>query len=175
MISKKGMSPSKKKSTYHIHNWREYYKALVQRGSITFWFSEEAINKCYSTSFTGEKRRPQKYSDDAILCALLVRTVYHLPLRALHGFLMSIATLMGLLIKRGFGGDDEARAISKKIIGYHIRSLGKMMMYRIKQLTGSTLRSRLMKTQCTEAYIKCLVINKMTRMGILVSSWEAAA
>jgi hypothetical protein len=51
MISKKDKSLSKKKGTYHIHNWREYNKALVQRGSITFWFSEESINKWYSTSF----------------------------------------------------------------------------------------------------------------------------
>jgi hypothetical protein len=72
MIPKKDTIPSKKKDSYHIHNRQEYNKALVQRGSITFWFSEDAINKWYSTSSTGKKGRPQKYSDDAILCALLI-------------------------------------------------------------------------------------------------------
>lgn len=83
---------------YRIKNWSDYNKSLIQRGSITFWFSEEAISKWHSTSHTGEKGRPQTYSDDAILSALLIRTVYHLPLRALQGFLHSLVILLGIPI-----------------------------------------------------------------------------
>ncbi|KIC72122.1 IS903 transposase [Neochlamydia sp. TUME1] len=32
-----------KKLTYRIRNWSEYNKALVQRGSITLWFSDGTI------------------------------------------------------------------------------------------------------------------------------------
>ena len=33
----------KKKTTYRIRNWREYNRALKQRGSLTLWISSEAI------------------------------------------------------------------------------------------------------------------------------------
>ena len=33
------------KNSYHIGNWREYNKSLINRGSITFWFSDDAIKK----------------------------------------------------------------------------------------------------------------------------------
>lgn len=85
--------------TYRIKNWPQYNRSLIQRGSMNFWFSEEAIKKWRSTSHTGERGRPQEYSDDAILCALLIRTVYSLPLRALEGLLKSIATSLELDIK----------------------------------------------------------------------------
>ncbi|MBS4164970.1 hypothetical protein NEOC65_000016 [Neochlamydia sp. AcF65] len=32
-----------KKLNYHIGNWFDNNKALVQRGSISLWFSDEAI------------------------------------------------------------------------------------------------------------------------------------
>jgi|688.fasta_scaffold358728_2 hypothetical protein len=317
------MTPKAKKK-YTIHNWKEYNKALIQRGSITFWFSQDAIDKWHSLETSGKRGRPQIYSNDAILSALLVRAVYKLPLRALVGFLMSIATLMGLALKIpcysqisrrakslqkalkklsnqrpchivfdstglkvygegewkvrkhgwskrrtwrklhigmdpdskeiivseltrngsgsrdseigkklmdqvprsikkvlgdgayddisfrrsaknngadlivppprnaalhdsddpavierndaikqiiGLGDDEEARALWKILTGYHERSLGETTMYRIKQLTGSSLQSRREETQSTEAYVKCLVINKMTMMGMPKSSW----
>jgi len=314
-----------KKLTYRIRNWKEYNKALIQRGSLTLWFSEDSVQKWHSCPCTGTKGHPQIYSDDAILCALLVRSVYHLPLRALVGFLLSIVTLLtlsitipsytqicrrakalkknlaklsnrrptdlvfdstglkvygegewkvrqhgkskrrtwrklhiamdpktqeiilseltlnsvgdaeigadllkkapnsvkavygdgaydklsfreeienkgavpiipppknatvhreteGALKKRddavleilGFGGDEEGRKIWKKLKGYHTRSLVETTMYRFKQILDGTLRSREYERQCTEAYIKCLVLNKMTQLGMPKGSWKAA-
>lgn len=316
------------KTKYRIHNWSEYNKALIQRGSITLWFSEEAISKWYSASQTGKRGRPQIYSDEAILCALLIRTVYNRPLRALQGFLLSIVVLLGVTIKipsysqicrrardlgkslrklsgrrpsdivfdstglkvygegewkvkkhgaskrrtwrklhigmdpdsgeiivselttngvgggdgetgqrlikkmpkgikrvfgdgaydgldfrrtieeinaepiippprdavihgiadcalmkrgnavkeiTGLGGDDEARKLWKKLKGYHRRSLGETTMYRLKQLTGSNLKSREWRRQCVEAHIKCLAINIMTKLGMPIGQWREAA
>ena len=68
-----------------IRNWKKYNKSLVQRGSITVWFSESAIDKWHATP-TGKRGRPATYSDDAILTALLIRFVFHLPLKALEVF-----------------------------------------------------------------------------------------
>lgn len=314
---------------YRIKNWSQYNKSLVQRGSINFWFSEESIKKWKSTSHTCERGRPQEYSDDAILCALLIRTVYHLPLRALEGLLKSLALLLELDIKipsytqicrrakglqktlkklsrkrprdivfdstglkvygegewkvkqhgaskrriwrklhlgvdpdskeiilndlttnsigsgdgqtgkkmmkkvpkgvkrvfgdgaydsigfrkevdragaeaivpppkdavvhldttdaairkrndaileiGGLGGNDGARKLWKVLKNYHRRSLAETTMYRIKQLTGGNLRSREWERQCVEGYVKCLVINKMTEIGMPDSVWEESA
>ena len=84
-----------KKRTYRIRNWAEYNKSLIQRGDITVWFSEDARGK-WMAKATGARGRPQIYSDDAILCALMVKVVYHKPLRALVGFLRSLLLLLGV-------------------------------------------------------------------------------
>ena len=104
MIPKKDTIPSKKKGSYHTHNWQEYNKALVQRGSITFWFSEDAINKWYSTGAQPVIPPPRN--------AVVRKAIDWATIRR-NNAIKEI---------RGFGGNDEARAIWKKIMGYHIRS-----------------------------------------------------
>ena len=305
---------------YRITNWPKYNKSLIARGSINFWFSEDVIKKWRNTNHTCRKGCPQEYSDDAILCILLIRTVYHLPLRATEGLVLSLVSLLRLslnvpsytqicrrakqlgkrleklsvrrphdivfdstglkvygegewkvkqhgaskrriwrklhlgmdphskeiivaevtnnsigsgdcqvgtrLMKRapksarrilgdgaydgvefrqeiqkrgaesiippprdavvhldtkdeatrkrndavreihGLGGDDKARRIWKILKGYHTRSLVETTMYRIKQLTGSNMRSREWERQRVEGHIKCLAVNKMTSLGM---------
>jgi Transposase DDE domain len=82
-----------KKLTYRVKNWAEYNTALIQRGNISLWFSEDAIQKWIAPK-QSRKGRPRFYSDDAILCALLLRSVYNLPLRALQGFLGALVSLL---------------------------------------------------------------------------------
>jgi len=72
---------------HRIRNWPEYNRALVNRGSLTIWF-EDSPEKWLETQKTGLKGRPRMYSDQAILCALVIQAVFHLPLRALRGFLL---------------------------------------------------------------------------------------
>ena len=76
---------------------------------------------------------------------------------------------------RGLGNDDEARKLWKIFHEYHKRSLVETTMYRIKQLTGSSLRSREFSRQQTEAYVKCLAVNKMTKLGMPQGIWVKAA
>lgn len=83
------------KTKYRIRNWKDYNKSLVKRGSITVWFSQDAIDKWHAAP-TGKRGRPSTYSDDAILTALLIRFVFHLPLRALEGFLSSLVLTLGI-------------------------------------------------------------------------------
>ena len=85
------------KPRYRIRNWKDYNKSLIERGSITVWFSQDAIDKWHAVP-TGKRGRPSTYSDDAILAALLIRFVFHLPLRALEGFLCSLVSFMGLCL-----------------------------------------------------------------------------
>ena len=85
---------SKKKNKYRIRNWPEYNQSLVNRGSVTFWFSPEVLQGWYSKKKTHKRGRPEVYSDGAIRCALVVKAVFRIALRALQGFVRSlIATL----------------------------------------------------------------------------------
>lgn len=86
----------RKKATYRIRNWNKYNKALIKRGSLTFWFDEEAIAAWYEEERTGRRGCPRTYSDVAIQCTLTLRGVYHLPLRGTQGLLESLLDLMGL-------------------------------------------------------------------------------
>jgi hypothetical protein len=82
---------------YRIRNWSEYNRALINRGSLTIWF-EDAAPKWREKKRSGKKGRPRTYSDEAILCALILRAVYHLPLRGLRGFLLWIFQVMHLAL-----------------------------------------------------------------------------
>jgi hypothetical protein len=83
---------------YNIRNWSEYNKALVNRGSLTIWFSKESLEK-WNADPSPKRGRPRVYSDDAILCALMIKAVYKLPFRALRGFMLSMIGLLGLCLK----------------------------------------------------------------------------
>jgi hypothetical protein len=84
---------SRPKTLYRVKNWPEYDKALVKRGSITFWMSNDFEK---SWMHTGEKQRGSQfdYSDQAILVMLTVKEVFHLTNRGVEGFVRSIFRMM---------------------------------------------------------------------------------
>lgn len=86
------------KKAYRVRNWKDYNKSLVQRGSITFWFSKEVTDNWESNQKNGPHGN-QKYSDMLILCALTLRQLYRLPLRATEGLLKSLAELAKLSLR----------------------------------------------------------------------------
>jgi len=51
---------SRPKTLYRVKNWSEYEKALVQRGSITFWLSDD-FEKVWLHA--GEKQRGSQLED----------------------------------------------------------------------------------------------------------------
>ena len=81
---------------YKVKNWRAYNQALRQRGSITFWIDENAINQWWHTEMNGKRGRDNTYSDIAIQTFLMVQAVYGLSLRATQGFLDSVFSLLGV-------------------------------------------------------------------------------
>jgi len=85
------------KARYNIRNWAEYNRALEQRGSLTIWFSSESIEKWVAEK-NGKRGRPYLYSNDAILCALMLKAVYHVPFRQLRGLLNSLVILLGITL-----------------------------------------------------------------------------
>jgi IS5 family transposase len=85
----------KYKAKYRVSNWAEYDRALVQRGDITLWISEDAIVS-WKPAPTGRRGAQWKFSDHAIETALTLRLVFKLPLRQAEGFLRSVLSLMAL-------------------------------------------------------------------------------
>jgi hypothetical protein len=83
---------------YRVTNWPEYDAALVQRGSLTIWATEEAITG-WHTQATGKRGGQLVYSDLAIETGLALRLVLRLGLRQIKGTLGSIAHLLGIGIK----------------------------------------------------------------------------
>ncbi len=78
-----------------MSNWSEYDRALVQRGDITLWISDDAITS-WKPAPTRRRGAQRKFSDHAIETALTLRLVFSLPLRQAEGFLRSVLSLMAL-------------------------------------------------------------------------------
>lgn len=85
------------KKVYRVRNWKEYNKALVNRGSLTFWFSEEVMDS-WQQPATVDTHGNQKYSDMVILCGLTLRQLFRLTLRAAEGMLKSLVQLAKLSV-----------------------------------------------------------------------------
>ena len=83
----------KYKTKYRVNNWAEYDQALVQRGDLTLWISEDAITS-WKPAGNGRRGAQRKFSDHAIETALTLRLVFNLPLRQAEGFLRSVLALM---------------------------------------------------------------------------------
>ena len=83
--------PKPNSPTYRIRNWPEYNAALIQRGSFTLWLDEAMLEHWYNRQKSGRRGASNLYSDLAIQCALTLKAVYQLPLRATQGFLSSFS------------------------------------------------------------------------------------
>lgn len=85
----------RQKALYRVKNWSEYDQALVQRGSIVFWLSDD-IEQTWL--YHGEKQRgsQMEYSDKAIEIMLTIKEVFHLTNRSVEGFVRSLFQMMNL-------------------------------------------------------------------------------
>lgn len=83
----------------YVRNWNHYNQSLVHRGSISFWVDEKILDQWHSPIKNGKRGRPEEYPDAIILCALQLRAIYHLPLRAAQGFMQSLMGLFKLSLK----------------------------------------------------------------------------
>jgi hypothetical protein len=94
-MPKQKRTKSRPKSLYRVRNWSEYERALVERGSLTFWLSD-GFEKVWM--YTGEKQRGSQfeYSDKAIEIMLTLKEVFHLTNREVEGFVRSLFALMGM-------------------------------------------------------------------------------
>jgi len=82
------------KKKYRVRNWKEYNKALVDRGRVIFWITEEVLRLWEEKEQPTQKRKrgkPRVYSNIAIETALMLQQVLHMNLRQTEGF---VATLL---------------------------------------------------------------------------------
>ena len=125
------------KKVYRVRNWKEYNKGLVQRGSLTFWFSNEVIEGWRSKK-SKDTHGNQKYSSMVILCGLTLRQLYRLPLRATEGMLRSLIELMDLKLDV-----PDYSTLSRR---------------------GKNLKD--FDNQQTDLLIRCFIINQINKMGL---------
>jgi hypothetical protein len=92
------VAQKKRKPKYRLRNWSQYNKALVQRGSLTLWVSEDVLSTWHNTARTGKRGKPAAYADTAILCMATLAEVYRLPLRAAEGLTRSLVGLLGVAL-----------------------------------------------------------------------------
>ena len=83
------------KQRHRVTNPAAYDAALRQRGSLTVWFTEEAIAAWKAEPRTTRGGKP-RYSGLAIATALTLRAVFRLALRQTKGLIGSIIALLGL-------------------------------------------------------------------------------
>jgi Transposase DDE domain len=83
------------KQRCRVTNWAEYDASLRQRGSLTVWFSDEAIAAWQAEPRTTRGGQAH-YSALAIRTALTLRAVFRLALRQTEGLIGSILRLLGL-------------------------------------------------------------------------------
>src|SRR3569832_2534344 len=81
-----------------VTNWAAYDASLRQRGSLTIWFSDEAIAAWRAEPRTFRGGQPW-YSPLAILTALTLRAVFRLAFRQTEGLIGSIISLLGLTLR----------------------------------------------------------------------------
>lgn len=78
---------------YRTTNWSYYNRTLINRGNLTIWFDPKT--QWYAKS-KGKQGRNQTYSDTAIQCCLMIKSLFHLSLRMVTGFVQSLIKLCGL-------------------------------------------------------------------------------
>src|SRR5215217_4007251 len=83
------------KQQHRVTNWAAYDAGLRARGSLTVWFSEEAVAAWRAEARTTRGGQP-RYSALAITTALTLRAVFRLALRQTEGLIGSIPQLLGL-------------------------------------------------------------------------------
>jgi hypothetical protein len=81
-----------------VTNWPAYEAGLRQRGSLTVWFTDEAVEAWAAEPRTTRGGQPW-YSPLAILTALTVRAVFRLAYRQAEGLIGSVIGLLGLTLR----------------------------------------------------------------------------
>ncbi len=82
---------------FQVTNWAAYEAGLRRRGSLTLWVSEEAI-AAWCAALRTTPGGQARYSDTVIETPVMVRLVFHQPLRQTEGLLRSLLALMGVTL-----------------------------------------------------------------------------
>lgn len=82
---------------YKVKNWSEYNKSLKNRGDITFWLSDDALEHWLEQDLVIKPRgRQVKYSKIAVQTIYTFRQIFNLRLRQAEGFTRSLLKIVGV-------------------------------------------------------------------------------
>ncbi len=84
------------RTAYKIRNWAKYNESLVNRGDITFWFSDAILEQWKHDNAEQGQGRPFVFSDLAIETLLTMRELFRLPYRNTEGFVRWVFKVMQL-------------------------------------------------------------------------------
>src|ERR687884_1554370 len=83
------------RAKYRVTNWSAYEAGLRQRGSLTVWFTSDAVEAWRAAARTTPGGQP-RYSAVAIETALTLRAIFRLAFRQTEGLIGSLVQLLGL-------------------------------------------------------------------------------
>jgi len=118
------------KPKYKLTNWVDYNNALVKRGSLMLWIDEAVIERWHQVCGKGAI-----YHDEAILCALSLRSVFGLALRQTQGFLCSLAEMLKLKVQIPHYSTLSRRA-AKLSVAKHPHQHGNPPVHLVIDATG---------------------------------------
>jgi hypothetical protein len=87
----------RRKTIYHVRNWSEYDRALVQRGSLTLWV-DEAVRRQWNYAGPPQRGAQFTYSDLAIEAMWTLKELFHLSNRATEGLARSLFAVLQLAL-----------------------------------------------------------------------------
>ena len=77
---------------YRTTHWWSYNRALIHRGNIAIWF--DPATQWYASE-KGKQGRNQTYSDAAIQCCLMIKSLFRLSLPMVIGFVKGLIKFCG--------------------------------------------------------------------------------
>ncbi len=78
---------------YRTSNWSFYNRALINRGTFPFGLIQKLSGML---NHKGKHGRNQTYSDTAIQCCLMIKSLFRFSLRMVTGFVQSLIHLARL-------------------------------------------------------------------------------
>jgi hypothetical protein len=157
------------KTKYRVGNWREYERALIQRGDVTLWLCADAT--------TGITLIEAVDGDVAGVTAdTAYDTIAFYDAAGARGATVMVPPATTATVSRRRPRSSardhtitEVKALGrrqwKKASGYHRQARVENAFFRYKAIIGDGLRARSPAGQGTEAVLACTILNQMTERG----------
>jgi hypothetical protein len=113
------------KPAYKVRNWSQYNRALINRGNLMLWISDDVISGWYAKKHKKRAGRRYYYSNSTIETILTLRAIYRLPLRAAQGFFEGLVKMLGMDLKIPHYSRLSRRAADLEIQIKKMREQGK--------------------------------------------------
>jgi hypothetical protein len=160
-----------------VTKWPAYEAGLRQRGSMTEWFTEEAVAAWAAAPRITRGGQPF-YSPLAILTAQTLRAVFRLAYRQAEELIGSIINLLSLTLPLDKAATaptqrdrhlqdiaEKGRMTCQKTSDYNRRVKVEAAIGRWRQVIGNALHSRMDERRVTEVNVAVEVLSRMLELG----------